>query len=978
MPNNWPKVEELYHVALEKAPAEREAFLDQACGEDEELRREVQSLLGHEREAERLMEQPAPSAATQRLAVVRGTRLGPYEVGELIGSGGMGEVYRARDPRLGRDVAIKVLPEEVSHDAAALTRFDREARAVAALSHPHIAAVFDIGETDGTHYLVMELLEGEMLAARLKRGPLPEKDALRIGAEIAEALGAAHGKGVVHRDVKPQNVMLTKAGVKLLDFGLARLLRRADVLGEATAATSGVHEGVLAGTLPYMAPEQLEGREADARTDIWALGCVLFEMFAGKRAFEGDSQAKLIAAIEKDVAPAMPSAVVSPAVERLVRQCLQSDPDDRWQSARDLARRLREVADLGTVAETRPARWRTRWAHAPLIASAVMVALLAGAVVGRLWQPPSISSPPTRILRSQIDLPPDQPLLGWERDQPERTVLALSPDGTLLVWAARTSANPLDWALYLRRLQTGETTRIPGGDKGIQPFFSPNGHWIGFTWLDYGLRLRKIPVEGGLPVDLAELPPGLESIPVGACWGPDDRIYLGSYAGGLLSVPADGGPPREITTLDRAREAGHRLPSLLPGGRDLLVTVAPLLFGLKDRIEIFSLATGKRKVVVEDGADGRYLPSGHLVFVRQGVLMAAPFDLSRLELVGPAVAVVEAVSQALNAGNLGAAQYAVSDSGLLAYASGGMFPDAPVELLLVDEKGRTEPLPGFDRPLVSPQLSFSPDGRLMAFNDQERTGRIWLFDVERHTYRGLSDRGIATTPRWSPDGKRLAVGWSEAGPPQIWIVPAERGDWKQLTKTEHTAWSPSWSPDGRFLAFVEFGATGEILVHRFDDGKTVPFVATGAAAGGPEFSPDGRWLAYTSDESGRQEVYVTSFPGREKTLTVSREGGLHPAWSPDGRRLYYEVDTSGQFTQFSMMAVSMHPGAELSLGIPTQLFRLPKGFVYLAMRPYALHPDGRHFVIGRYVKTEPPPPITRLELVQNWFAVLEGHAPTRR
>jgi len=278
---NWPRVEELYHAALEKPPAEREAFLADVCGPDEALRREVRSLLGYEREADRLMEQPAASAVMQRLAVVRGTRLGPYEVGGLIGSGGMGEVYRARDTRLGRDVAIKVLPEQVSHDAVALARFDREARAVAALSHPHIAALFDIGEADGTHYLVMELLEGETLAVRLRRGALPEKEALRVGAEIAEALGAAHGKGVVHRDVKPANVMLMRSGVKLLDFGLARLLRQAGSTGESTEASTGLGEGVLAGTLPYMAPEQLEGKEADARTDIWALGCVLFEMLAG-------------------------------------------------------------------------------------------------------------------------------------------------------------------------------------------------------------------------------------------------------------------------------------------------------------------------------------------------------------------------------------------------------------------------------------------------------------------------------------------------------------------------------------------------------------------------------------------------------------------------------------------------------------------------------------------------------------------------
>jgi serine/threonine-protein kinase len=977
---NWPKVEELYHAALEKPPAERETFLDQACGGDAELRREVQSLLGYEHEAERLMERPAASAATQKLAVVRGTRLGPYEVIDLLGAGGMGEVHRARDTRLGRDVAIKVLPEHVAHDPDALERFGREARAVAALSHPHIAALFDIGETDGTHYLVMELLEGETLAGRLRRGVLPEKDALRIGAEIAEALGAAHGHGIVHRDVKPANVMLTRSGVKLLDFGLARLQRRPGPSGE-TASMTGLGDGDLAGTLPYMAPEQLEGREADARSDIWALGCVLFEMLTGRRAFDGDSQARLIAAIEKEPAPSLPRPAASLAVERLVRRCLEKDPDDRFQSARDVAFALEETARAsegsGREGTTRRGLRGIRgWVV--LVVAVGLVVLLAGALADRLWLRPRERTRAAPVVRSQIDLPPDRPLFGSYRDHPDRTELALSPDGTLLVWAARTGVNAPDFALYQRRMDTGEVTRIPGGERGEQPFFSPNGRWIGFVSSAAGkLKLRKVRVEGGLPVDVADLPWD----PIGATWGPNDRIYLGFGGfgtGGLLWAPADGGPPRECTTADPSHEVGHRLPSVLPGGRDLLVTVPAGAFGLKTRIEVASLATGKRKVVVEDGADGRYLPSGHLVFVRQGVLMAAPFDLARRELAAPPVSVIGGVSQALNdSTDSAAAQFTVSDSGLLAYASGGIFPDTPIELLLVDEKGRSQPLPGFDRPLVSPQLSFSPDGRLLAFNEQERTGLLWLFDVERQTDRALSDRGIAGSPRWSPDGERLAVSWSEFGPMQLWIVPAERGDWQRLTASEDMAWSPSWSPDGRFLAFVELGRSGDIYVYGFEDRKAVPFLATQAHERFPEFSPDGRWLAYTSNESGRDEVYVTSFPGREKTLTVSRQGGKDSKWSRDGTRLFYFTPPSPDGPP-SMMAVTVRQGPALSLGMPTFLFRLPEGFVINGTHNYELHPDGRHFVIGRFVKTEPPPPITRLELVHNWFADLQRLAPTRR
>ena len=488
MSPDWSKVEELFHEALVRAPAEREAFLREACGGDEELRREVQSLLAEETEARRLMEQPAASAATQKLAVVRGTRLGPYEVAELIGAGGMGEVYRARDTRLGRDVAIKVLPEHVAHDADALAQFGREARAVAALSHPHIAALFDIGETDGTHYLVLELLEGETLAARLRRGVLSEKDALRIGAEIAEALGAAHAHGIVHRDVKPTNVMLTRSGVKLLDFGLARLQRKAGSPGETTTATTERGDRGLAGTLPYMAPEQLEGREADARTDIWALGCVLFEMLAGRRAFEGDSQAGLIAAIEKDDTPsvAVHRPAASPALDRLVRQCLMKDPTERWQSAQDLALRLREIADSGAGTEgARPTREARRLSVAALAGRggfllAVIVAIAAAFTAGRFERKPV----------------PSYRQLTFRRGIMDRARFA--SEGQTVVYSARWEGKAsevfsarldLAEAQALSLAQNAQIDALHGGEALIH-------------YLDG--RLARMPLVGGTPRDVAE------------------------------------------------------------------------------------------------------------------------------------------------------------------------------------------------------------------------------------------------------------------------------------------------------------------------------------------------------------------------------------------------------------------------------------------------------------------------------------------
>jgi len=983
---SWPKVEDLYHAALEKQPAEREAFLDQACGGDEEVRREVQSLLGHEREAERLMERPAMSVATQKLAVVRGTRLGPYEVTDLVGAGGMGEVYRARDTRLGRDVAIKVLPEHVAHDPAALSRFDHEARAVAALSHPHIEALFDIGETDGTRYLVMELLEGETLATRLRRGALPEKDALRIGAEIAEALGAAHAHGIVHRDVKPANVMLTRSGVKLLDFGLARLQRTAGSPGETTAATTELGERGVAGTLPYMAPEQLEGKEADARADIWALGCVLFEMLAGRRAFEGEGQASLIAAIEKDEVPSVAAhrPAASSALDQLVRHCLKKDPSERWQSAHDLSLRLWEIAESGQRAEASvPAARRARLSVLLVLTGSVLlaVALLAG----RRWLRPSATSPTGPVVRSSIDLPAGTAMRRQQWTGPTRTQLVFSPDGTLLVWSGAPTDSPDSnvhapgAVLYRRRLDAGETAPIPGTEDGSQPFFSPDGRWVGF-WARG--RLRKVPVDGGVPVDLAAVS---DWPPMGSFWAPDGRIFLGSLnpSGGLAWVTADGGNPVPLTRVDRNHEIGHRLPWVLPGGRALLFTAMAHAFGVRARIESLTLASGARKVLVEDAADGRYLPTGHLLFVRRGVLLAAPFDPERLALTGPAVPVLEGVDQALNTGlttaNSASAQFAVSPSGLLAYAPGGIIESSPNDLVLVDRAGRATLVPGLGKPLAIGQARFSPDGRRIAFVEQAISGRLWLFDVERRTHRALSREGIAGFPLWSPDGTRLVVRWSMAGPMSLWCVPVDTGGaWDRLTDGHDVA--SSWSPDGRVIAFAREGPGGgwDIFLYRFEDHRSVPFLATAANEWSAAFSPDGRWLAYVSNESGRDEVYVTSFPDRRRTVVVSPRGGSEPVWSRDGEELFYR--SPGPPGEAFIMSVAVTRGEAVALGRSRVLFADSFG-EYGAAPGFDVTPDGRRFLFARTKEgaaPQSPAPITRVHLVHNWFAELERLCPTKR
>jgi serine/threonine-protein kinase len=993
-PSGWQRVDDLYHAALERGLGEREAFLAAECGSDDALRREVLSLLAHAGEAGRLMEQPAVDAGTENLALLGGSRLGPYEILGLVGAGGMGEVYRAHDARLGRDVAIKVLPEAIASDNDALARFGREARAVAALNHPHIATLFDIGEHEGRHYLVMELLEGETLAQRVRRGRLHEKDALRIGAEIAEALAAAHRQGVVHRDVKPANVVLTRTGAKLLDFGLARLQRTPGTPGVASLAlaatdslSAGALTGRLAGTLPYMAPEQIEGREADARADIWALGCVLHEMLTGRRAFEVDTQAGLIAAIEMEDAPSIvarrPGASVG--IDLLVQRCLRKDPAVRWQSAQDVGAVLEwfAAADAGgQVRGTRESRRRTA-----VLAAGLTAAAIAGLIGGRLLR----GSPSGRlagpVVRAYIDLPPQTEMTRTTlRGSPTGTELASSPDGTLLVWSAapagsgKADAPPAGAlpSLYKHRLDTGETALIPGTEGANQPFFSPDGRWVGF-WA--AGKLRKVPVGGGIAAELAEI----EYLPRGMSWAHDGRIFLGSSGNagtGLRFVPEAGGSPQALIALNRSREAVFAEPWVLPGGKALLLTTMPHFAGVRARIEALSLVNGARKVLVEDAADARYLSTGHLVFVRRAVVMAAPFDLERLELRGPVVPVLEHVSQSLNlfANNSGAAQLTVSPSGLLVYATGGIHHDGRSELVLVDRAGRAVPLPGFDKPLINGQVRFSPDGRHLAFSEQASSGLLWLFELERQTHRALSREGVAGWPRWSPDGTRLVVSWSAAGPMNLWELPAEgTGAWRRLTDVDALDVPSSWSPDGRHLAFVRSVSAMpmDVFLYRFEDRQVVPFLATAAREMSPEFSPDGRWLAYVSNETGREEVYLTSFPGRERTLSVSRQGGAGPAWSRDGRTLYYLQGEE------SIMSVAVMSGPPLSLGPPTLVCRRPPDLrefpeAFPVVRSYDLHPDGRRFVFGTRGQAKSSPPVTRLTLVHNWFAEVERLSPTRR
>jgi serine/threonine-protein kinase len=578
------------------------------------------------------------------------------------------------------------------------------------------------------------------------------------------------------------------------------------------------------------------------------------------------------------------------------------------------------------------------------------------------------------VLRGEVELPTTAALTLWGF---RRTEIALSPDGTALVWSGSPDGTPEKASLYRRQLDEAEATRIPGTEGASQPFFSPDGQWLGFY--DSGsAKLCKIPSAGGLAVDLVAWRPAFYG-PMGAVWTQEGKIILGTEDEGLVWIPAEGGRPQPITTMDPERETGHRLPHLLPGGEALLFTVMPHLWGVRARVEAVDLRTGERRVVVEDAADGRYVPSGHLVFLRQGLMMAAPFDPEKLRLEGPPVPVLDGVRQSLNLGdsswNSGAGQYAVADSGLMIFASGGIYDDPPAELVLVDQSGRVEPLRGFDKPLATSQARFSPDGRQIVFVEKARSGLLWLFDIERQTQRSLSTEGIAGYPVWRPDGRQVVVGWSAAGPPGLWLVPTgEVGPWQALELPGAESLPPTWSPHGQWLAFVRRNADGsDIFLYDFEDRETVPFLATPAEELSPEISPDGRWMAFVSDESGRREVYVASFPEPGRTFVLSSEAAAAPAWSEDGRTVFYYA-----FEERELRAVDFGPADGRDLGRPEVVLELEPDLVayYPAYRGYDIHPDGSRFLVERRTSRPSLSPMLRLHLIDNWFAELERLSPT--
>jgi serine/threonine-protein kinase len=894
------------------------------------------------------------------MALTSGRRLGPYEILALLGAGGMGEVYRARDTKLGRDVALKVLPEAFAKDPERMARFRREAQVLATLNHPHIASIYGLEDSGGVRALVMELVEGPTLAERLKPGAIPVEEALPIARQIAEALEAAHEKAIVHRDLKPSNVKVTPEGkVKVLDFGLAKAFAgesSATDLSQSPTVTAGAtREGVVLGTAAYMSPEQARGKPVDKRTDVWAFGCVLYEALTGRQAFSGETVSDTIAAIlgrDPDW-QALPASTPA-AIRRLLRRCLERDPKRRLQAVGEariaIEDTLSGTAEVGEVREPplqNVSRRAMLWSLGGLAALSIGVAL---------WTLLRAPSPATRqIARLVVNVPPGDRLAPGPLSH-----IALSPDGSRLVYVARGVGTN---QLYVRPIDRFEAAPIPGTAGAGSPFFSPDGQSVGFFAEG---KLKKVSLGGGATLTLCGAPNNR-----GGGWGPDDTIiFAPSIITGLFRVSAAGGTPAPLTTVDREKgEFGHRWPETLPGGKAVLFTILTGTSFDDARIGVLSLETGERRVLVQGGTYARYVPTGHVVYARAGGLLAVPFDLKRLEVTGPPVSILDGVS--MNP-TYGSAEFSISAEGSLAYVPGGSSGGERM-LLWVDRTGAAQPLPTPLRSYMSPRLS--PDGTRLAVAITGANAGVWVYDLGRGTLtRLIESPNFITWPIWTPDGKRITFQSAQSAPSSLlstFWMPADGSDAAEpLTTSEKYRMPGSWSPDGRTLAFTETDPTTGFHIGVLTlegDRKTRPFLQTPSNDGGPAFSPDGRWLAYQSGESGRWEVYVRPFPGPGGKLQISTDGGTEPVWARNGRELFYRNGDK-------MMATAVEAKPTFSAAKPRLLFEGHFEAYINSFDPnYDVSSDGRRFLMVKASEQESA--ATQLNVVLNWSDELRRLAP---
>jgi hypothetical protein len=876
-----------------------------------------------------------------------GSRLGGYEVLTLLGRGGMGEVYRARDLKLNREVAIKVLPDHLVLDGDRLTRLRREAHVLAALNHPHIAQIHGLEDSNGVPALVLELVEGPTLADRIAAGPLPIRETLVIARQIADALEAAHDKAVIHRDLKPANIKLTPSGaVKVLDFGLAKALAGgASGADLSLVTTEGTHEGMVVGTAAYMSPEQARGQSVDRRTDVWAFGCVLFEMLTGRRAFGGDTLSDTLASVltnEPDW-PAVPTAVPA-SVTRLIRRCLEKDLRRRFRDIGDARLEIEDAADApapdhATVTANRVVSRRT--AIGTLAGAAAGAAAMGAFAFGR-----DRNVIARDLSRFAIALPGGHLITSSFLSR-----VALSPDGTRIACNAvlpnqsSTERNVASrQGVLMRSIRELDWKPLGEGVGPGSPFFSPDGQWVGLISILEGRRLRKYAVGGGAPATLTAFP---DSQPSGASWASNDVIYfVSSTPGGIVRVPGQGGDPVEVCAIDFARgERTHRTPHALPGGRAVLFAVATSESESFDdaSIAVFSTETGQRKVLVEGGFYPRYSPSGHVVYGRNGKLFALPFDADRLEVTGQPFAVLEGVMMSRNTG---VANFDVSAGGDLLYVPGKADGGART-LYWVDRTGHPEKLPLPPRSYLHPRIS--PDGRRLAIEVEGSSHDVFVYDFASGVLTNFTADGISHWPIWSPDGRRIGYRSGPMGKFQLFQMPSDRSGPAAAVNTGTTSASTgSFDPTGRAIAYTDttFGRSVKVMVTSVDGSiQPQPLDNTTFAQGSPKFSPNGRLLAYCTNESGRPQVYVKGFPTGAK-IQISNDGGNDPVWRRDGRELFYRNGDR-------MMAVPVSAGETFDAGRPEELWRGPYshgmssscGAPGVSSSNYDVTPDGRRFLM---------------------------------
>jgi eukaryotic-like serine/threonine-protein kinase len=898
------------------------------------------------------------------MAIPAGTRLGPYEILSAIGAGGMGEVYKARDTRLERTVAIKVLPAHLADQPEVRERFEREAKTIASLNHPHICTLYDVGHQDGTDFLVMEYLEGETLATRLLKGPLPLDQVSRCAIEIADALDKAHRKGITHRDLKPGNIMLTKNGSKLLDFGLAKLKEAAapteSVSQMPTLSHSPTAQGTLLGTMQYMAPEQVEGKndEVDGRTDIFAFGAVVYEMATGKKAFEGKTNASVMSKIMQVDPPPISSLqpMTPPALERIVKRCLAKDPEDRWQTARDLELELKAIAEDGSQAGAvaAPARKATNWVAWASIAAVLVAAIVAGAIYFRPAQVASSVAP----VQFTVAPPEDAQF------DPYPWFASVSPDGSKLAFVARSSSG--ENQIWLRSLDSPTARPIPGTESsGISmfPFWSPDSRFLGFY--DGADTIKKVPIAGGPAQTIIAGVAG----PVTATWNQDGVIVFARRAVdgmSLYRVSAAGGEATAVPVPIEVGEARYWWPQFLPDGMHFLFSAGSFSAeGEKRRVYAGSLDSRDRKFIVDSDSSGQYVAPGYLLFTRQNTLMAQPFDAARLEVTGEAVPLVQGVQY--DAQRLAAA-FSTSQNGVLAYRAGAS--EELNSLVWVSRNGTEEPIAAPPHAYQQPRLS--PDGRHMAV---EIAAQLWVYDLTRQTLSRLTFQGTSNDlPIWTPDGQRIAFRSPQANNVLgiAWQMADGSGGREDLVAGSSAGGiSPnSWSPDGQRLAFNMNGPNApngrDIAILSLADRKVTPFLSTKFNEGAPEFSPDGHWLAYMSEESGRSEVYVQPYPGPGGKWQISTDGGSAPKWNPSGRELFYRNATK-------MMAVDITTQPNFTAGRPKLLFDGPYLFTSppLTFQFYDVSRDGQRFLMVKQSREAAQP----INVTLNWIEEMKRSMP---